>query len=652
MQIKNGQKIKFYSLSMRLLALTALWVSFVVGVIGYTMLLSWDTESSAAALSQISEIKLSFHRARVFANPEYSPQLLQGEIRQSEKLIAGLREKDLWRPFKLPDTPQVNEGIEGVARVWAADVRPHLLEIQGGGATGEIFNSEAFHRYIGALDFLKTSIDGYRQSYLEQMRYLQILIMILAIGSLFVILYLLNAWVIRPVNALGRVIDQVTAGDLSSRVKVAGRHDELWQIGMGFNRMTERLEDLYNNLEEKVAEKTASVREKNTNLAQLYEMTTFLSQAGGIEEMCEGFLERIISYTKADGCAVRFYDSEQERLGFSASIGLSGQYLEIATKEGREESPFYEAFRKPLPVRLDFTKIRAAGASQLVADGFRCGYVFHLRNGQNNLGVFEIEFKSDQDIPSPVFRQLESFGTHLAVAVDNYRLNERERQFAVVQERTFMAQGLHDSIAQTLSFLNMQVQFLESALSANDKPMIDETVQQIKAGVQESYENVRELLLNFREKIHKEDFQTAVQTVTRRFEAQSGVDAKVVHIGKGPKLTEKQKLQITFIIQEALSNIRKHAKATKVEVRVENGDDFSASVTDNGVGIDQKLAEERRAQHVGLSIMDERAKKIGATLSITSKPGKGTCVKVSLPAEARNPDYRPQRSAQSGRAAA
>lgn len=215
-----------------------------------------------------------------------------------------------------------------------------------------------------------------------------------------------------------------------------------------------------------------------------------------------------------------------------------------------------------------------------------------------------------------------------------------------------MAQGLHDSIAQTLSFLNMQVQFLESALSANDKPMIDETVQQIKAGVQESYENVRELLLNFREKIHKEDFQTAVQTVTRRFEAQSGVDAKVVHIGKGPKLTEKQKLQITFIIQEALSNIRKHAKATKVEVRVENGDDFSASVTDNGVGIDQKLAEERRAQHVGLSIMDERAKKIGATLSITSKPGKGTCVKVSLPAEARNPDYRPQRSAQSGRAAA
>ena len=169
---------------------------------------------------------------------------------------------------------------------------------------------------------------------------------------------------------------------------------------------------------------------------------------------------------------------------------------------------------------------------------------------------------------APPFRQLESFGTHLGIAIDNHRLNERERQFAVVQERTFMAQGLHDSIAQTLSFLNMQVQLLESALAGNDKQMVDETVKQIKAGVQESYENVRELLLNFREKIHKEDFKTALLTVTRRFEAQSGVSAKVQFSGNGPNLTEKQKLQVTFIIQEALSNIRKHAKASQVEVRI------------------------------------------------------------------------------------
>ena len=151
-------------------------------------------------------------------------------------------------------------------------------------------------------------------------------------------------------------------------------------------------------------------------------------------------------------------------------------------------------------------------------------------------------------------------------------------------------------------------------------------------------ENVRELLLNFREKIHKEDFKTALLTVTRRFEAQSGVSAKVQFSGNGPNLTEKQKLQVTFIIQEALSNIRKHAKASQVEVRIMNNRDFVASVRDNGVGIDRKLAEERKARHVGLSIMEERAKKIGAELVIDSEPGKGTTVEVRLPEENRKND--------------
>ena len=645
------KQIKFYSLSIRLLALTALWVSFVVGVIGYTMLLSWDAESSASALNQINEIKMSFHRARVFSSPEYSASMLEAELGKSDRLISGLKEKDFWKPFKLPDTPQVNRGIEQTLAIWTKDVRPALIKNHEGAQPKSDFDTDSFHRYIGSLDFLKLNIDGYRQSFVEQMRYLQILIMILAIGSLFVILLLLNSWVIRPVKALGRCIEQVTAGNLSARAKI-GRHDELGQIGEGFNRMTAKLEDLYNNLEEKVAEKTASVQEKNTNLAQLYEMTTFLSQSSSIEDMSEGFLERIQSYTQADACGVRLFDAAQDELLFTASIGLSGQYLDVANRESKKEDPYYQAALDPKPVRLDLLEQQDSGSGILLQEGFRCSYVFHLKNGQNNIGIFELEFKRNATIASPALRQLASFGTHLGIAVDNYRLNEREQQFAVVQERTFMAQGLHDSIAQTLSFLNMQVQFLESALASGDKAMVDESVQQIKTGVQESYENVRELLLNFREKIHKEDFQTAVQTVTHRFEVQSGVEVKVVNVGEGPKLTEKQKLQITFIIQEALSNVRKHAKASHVEVRIENFEDFTASVTDDGIGIDQKLAERRRTHHVGLSIMEERASKVGAELSITSELGKGTCVKVRLPAAARSADYAVQRSAQSGSASA
>jgi two-component system nitrate/nitrite sensor histidine kinase NarX len=624
---------KFHSLSMRLLALTAAWVSFVVGVVAYTMLLSWNAESSAAALNQVNEIKIHFHRANVFTNTNYAPEMFDEEIRVSNTLIKGLHDIDLWSPFKVPNTPDIEDSINKATQVWEMQARPQLFQQRENGAT---IDTEIFNSYTGALNHLKDRIEDYRVRYLWQMRYLQTLIIALAIGSLFVILFLLKRWVIRPVNKLGEVIDKVRAGDLSARVNV-GTNDEFGRIGEGFNRMASRLEDLYDNLEAKVAEKTASVQEKNTNLSQLYEMTTFLSQAVSIEDMNEGFIDRIRSYTGSDACAVRLVD-ESGKLSIVASSGLSGRFLELSSRESDTDAPIYRAYQKPLPTRFDLLKGTRDTAKELVKEGFQVSYGFHIRNGQTSLGTFEVFFRDNRDIASPAFRQLESFGTHLGIAIDNHRLNERERQFAVVQERTFMAQGLHDSIAQTLSFLNMQVQLLESALAGNDKQMVDETVKQIKAGVQESYENVRELLLNFREKIHKEDFKTALLTVTRRFEAQSGVSAKVQFSGNGPNLTEKQKLQVTFIIQEALSNIRKHAKASQVEVRIMNNRDFVASVRDNGVGIDRKLAEERKARHVGLSIMEERAKKIGAELVIDSEPGKGTTVEVRLPEENRKND--------------
>ena len=101
-------------------------------------------------------------------------------------------------------------------------------------------------------------------------------------------------------------------------------------------------------------------------------------------------------------------------------------------------------------------------------------------------------------LPQPQQHLIETLGNHLGVAIENQRLAARDRQFAVSEERNLMAQGLHDSIAQSLSFLNLQVQMLENALPADLNPQARENLAFIQAGVQECYEDVRELLLNFR----------------------------------------------------------------------------------------------------------------------------------------------------------
>ena len=127
-------------------------------------------------------------------------------------------------------------------------------------------------------------------------------------------------------------------------------------------------------------------------------------------------------------------------------------------------------------------------------------------------------FRDAPELSSQMIQLLESFSTHLGVAIDNQRLIERERQFAVVQERQLLAQGLHDSIAQALSYLNLQVQFLSEAIKNKDDALRDESLSAIQTGVQECYQDVRELLLNFRERVHSEGFLQGVQTVIDRFE--------------------------------------------------------------------------------------------------------------------------------------
>lgn len=230
---------------------------------------------------------------------------------------------------------------------------------------------------------------------------------------------------------------------------------------------------------------------------------------------------------------------------------------------------------------------------------------------------------------------MENLGQHMGTAIENLRLAELDQQMAVSQERNLMAQNLHDSIAQTLSFVNLQVQMLEVALKQKNEPQIDEGILQIKAGVQECYDDVRELLLNFRTRVSAEGFEEIVQSVLERFERQTHVHSHLTIIGNGLPLTYAQKLQVIFILQEALSNVRKHAKAQNVLVTVRNKDDFEMTIMDDGVGIDPVLLESRKQRHVGLSIMKERAQRVGGQIVIESEKDQGTTVKFLLTKDER-----------------
>lgn len=618
----------FTSLSTRLLLLTLIWVSFISVSIGYTMMLNWQLEASAAATRTITDMHYRAYRAALYAQPEYADGMFEAEIASFNKELGLLNTGDPWRPLVVPNEDGILALLAKVSERWEKSISPMLLDAR---KMHHAPNMGEINGYMRELTQLSDKIDDYRGYYLWQLRYLQMLLIILAIGSLFAIMILLWRWVIRPVSRLGEGIDRLSAGDLNARIQT-GSQDEIGQIAVGFNHMAARLKDSYDNLEQKVAEKTASVEEKNSHLAQLYEMTSFFAQQPSLEELVEGFVTRIMDHTEADGCAVQLLDDRKEGVHLAATDGLPAELMEALEKERTQEDRLIcTVLRKSYPTCFHLNECPDPFASVARDCGFSSIFCFRVRSTSGDIGIITLFFRQRPALTTQLVRLLETFASHLGVAIENSRLIERDRQFAVVQERQLLAQGLHDSIAQALSFLNLQVQFLTDAIKTHDDGLRDESLACIRTGVQECYEDVRELLLNFRERLHKESFIDGVRTVVKRFEAQAHVQTVVRVTGTGPELTPRQKLQVIFIIQEALSNVRKHAHANTVLLTIDNRDDLRVTIVDDGVGLDDKLVAERKGQHVGLSIMQERASRIGATVNVErAGPEGGTLVTLFL----------------------
>lgn len=217
-----------------------------------------------------------------------------------------------------------------------------------------------------------------------------------------------------------------------------------------------------------------------------------------------------------------------------------------------------------------------------------------------------------------------------SIEAKNKELAALDKEVAISEERNLLAQELHDSIAQSLAFLNIQVQLLDEDLRQDKIAEAQKSLAQIREGVQESYDDVRELLVHFRTRIGNTDLATAIRGALDKFEGQTGIKTAFNMHGSAPLLQPEQVLQVMHIVQESLSNVRKHAKASQVEVALGCTEKCVIDIQDNGVGFD--AARDAGDSHVGLRIMRERAHRIGAELSFDSAQNQGTHICLILPA--------------------
>lgn len=613
--------------------------------IGATLLLSWQLEGSSAAINESGRLRMQSYRLTLLLeglvlNPGSPRARLAAEqgLQAIDDTFDRLRRGDPQRPLILPPTRGVATSFDVIQARWQNVMRPQaravLLE-----AADE--SSAAWKQFSGEVDAFVIDIDNFvhlieRDSELRTfwLRSSQLALVALALGGTVAVIYLMFMLIVEPVARLRGGIRRMAEKDFSVRLPVESR-DEFGDLARGFNQMADRLEELYGSLEERVRVKTAALAEQNRELALLYDSAAFLQRPQELEVLCGGFLDRLRQYFGADGGSVRVLDERHDNVHMVVHRGLSAELTESEKCLKVGECLCGEAVRSDVSVVHDLRRVERPQELRCRSEGFATVALFHIRVREQHIGFFNLHFRSPRSFTDKEKALLETLGHLLGIAIENRRLGAREREMAISEERNLVAQGLHDSIAQALNFLNLQVQMLDDSLRAGRLDEAASIVPALRSGVQESYEDVRELLLNFRSRLAEDDLVGALSVAVDKFQRQTGVSAEFEASGEGPPFSREQQLQLLFIVQEALSNIRKHASASHVRVRLQDGADFTLSIEDDGIGFSPETLRQKGDSHVGLNIMRERAQRIHAGIDVVSEPGKGTCISVHLAHEQR-----------------
>lgn len=481
--------------------------------------------------------------------------------------------------------------------------------------------------FIQHIDNLVKSIEKQNTLNIKIMRIAQILLMLMAIVSAFLSLFLLNRLVIQPLSLLSLGFEKIKKGELDTRLNIQ-TNDEFHQVSNGFNQMVTSLQDLYQHLEDKVTQKTIDLKQSNDKLTTLYEMTDFLHKNPYNEQTLHLFLEKITALAHAKTSSIRLLNQQGSQMWTIQSINIPDSLLQNPACAETTACLCGQALNQA-DLKIDLLQqdnqknlCKKLGMDHLM--------VYHIRLREQTLGLLTLYFENPSTQTDSNTSLIQLLCNQLATAIENNRLILKEKQYAVLEERNIMAQGLHDSIAQSLSFMNMQHQMLNQAWKKQQYDKVEQHLNFLHTGLQQCYEDIRELLNNFRFKLAQESFQDILFSVIERFKNQTQTQVNFTYQSSSVDLTPQQQLQLIFILQEALSNVRKHASASLVTVHFKNNQEIFLKIQDNGIGFDTQLSKQHQGHHIGLSIMQERIQQIGGQLKINSILNQGTCIEATI----------------------
>jgi two-component system, NarL family, nitrate/nitrite sensor histidine kinase NarX len=464
---------------------------------------------------------------------------------------------------------------------------------------------------VADIDAMVNQLEQNTEAKIRLLSALQILFLGLTAVVVAIALYDIRHNLVAPLRQLLVLAREAARRNFSHRTQLTGS-DELAMLGRTFDNMAEQLASSYADLEARVAHKTQELERSNRAMRLLHDGSRSLY--GGGNDLCTSaapMLRQLEQLLAIGPIRLSLNDPHDNR-----AIPI------LATRSARRptycrDHDCHACLLDPhQPLSLPDTE---EGDCLLLP----------VSVGEEMLGTLEVWYPKAQPLSDSVLSLLHAMTDQLATAVYLQRRIEEEQQISLMNERTIIARELHDSLAQSLSYLKMQVARLER-MQAKEAPreMQAAVFDELRTGLNSAYRQLRELLTTFRLKLEGPGLQSALQQTTTEFAERMGAPVELHYDVPPHLLNPNEEIHVLQIAREALSNTHKHAQAHWAAVRVRFQDArILLSIEDDGIGLED---DDSPPMHYGLVIMRDRAHTLGGALHLSNRPEGGTRVELTF----------------------
>lgn len=563
-------------------------LSTAIGVTGMAISgwLVQGVQGSAHAINEAGSLRMQSYRllAAVPLTPEDNPLLddMERTAFSPELVIAARR-----------DGQQAQ--LKALQGYWHSQLEPGLKQAKN---AETVANDVA--RFVARIDTLVSSFDSSTEMRIERVVMLhRAMAIFMGLLLIFTIVWL-RARLLYPWQQLLAVARAVTDRDFTQRAHISGRN-EMAMLGQALNNMSGELAESYAVLEKRVQEKTAGLEQKNEILSFLWQANRRLHSQIPLCERLSPVLNGLQSLTLLHDIELRVYDVEDEE---------NHQEFTCQSDMSCDDKGCHLCPRGLPPLTSSGTTLK-----------------WRLTDSHTQYGILLATLPTGRHLNHDQQQLVDTLVEQLTATLALDRHQEKQQQLIVMEERATIARELHDSIAQSLSCMKMQVsclQMQDDGLPQSSKQLLG----QIRNELNTSWVQLRELLTTFRLQLTEPGLRPALESSCHEFSTRLGFPVKLDYQLPPRFVPSHQAIHLLQIARESLSNTLKHASATAVTVTVSHHQNqVKLIVQDNGCGVPENA---ERSNHYGLIIMRDRAQSLRGDCQVRRGESGGTEVVVTF----------------------